>query len=131
MVVGLRSEADLLDNDLRLVRLNLLCLAFELVEELLVVGDAADRRIGFGRDLDQIEFHLIGQFQGLADRQHLRFGHIVAHDAHLRCRDLIVDAMRILLLVANGASGNGFWSVVPRVERPRRERFGCCDSCMN
>lgn len=41
VVVGLRSEANLLDRDLRLVGLQLLCLFLLLVEELLVIGDAA------------------------------------------------------------------------------------------
>ena len=41
VVVGLGSEADLLDYDLRLVGLQLLGLLFLLVEEFLVVADAA------------------------------------------------------------------------------------------
>ena len=133
VVVGLRAEADLLHDDFRLVRLQFLGLLFLLVEELLIIGDAAYGRLGLGRDLDQVEFHLVRQTQCVADRHHLRLGNVVPHQTHLGNRDLFVDAVGILLF-GRPASEAGIvaccrsWSVIPGGKRPRREWFRCCDN---
>ena len=133
VVVGLGAEADLLHDDFRLVGLQFLGLLLLLVKEFLVIGDAAYGRLGLGRDLDQVEFHLVRQAQCVADRHHLRLGDVVAHHAHLGSRDLLVDAVGVLLL-GRSASESGvaccrFRSVIPGGKRPRREWFRCCDSC--
>ena len=96
VVVGLRSEANLLDRDLRLVGLQLLCLFLLLVEELLVIGDAAHGGIGFGRNLDQVELHLVRELECVADREYDGLFDVVADHAHLGCRDLVVDTVRII-----------------------------------
>ena len=44
----------------------LLGLLLLLVEEFLVIGDAAYGRLGLGRDLDQVEFHAVGELQRFA-----------------------------------------------------------------
>ncbi len=66
VVVGLRTEADLLDHDFHLIGFQLLGLFLLLVEEFLVIGDAAYGRLGLGRDLDQVEFHAVGELQRFA-----------------------------------------------------------------
>ena len=98
VIVGLGTETDLLDDHLHLIGLDLLGFLLLLVQEFLVVCDAADGGIGLGRNLDQVEFHLVGHAQCVAGGQHERLLDVVAHQAHLRRRDLVVDAMGILLL---------------------------------
>ena len=134
MVVGLRAEADLLDHDLHLVGFKLLGLFLLLVEEFLVVGDTAYGRFGLGRDFDQVEFLLLGEPQCFADRQYDRLFDVVAHDAHLGSRDLLVDAVGVLLFGQTAPVPIvvcRFRPVIPGVERPRREWFRCCDSRKN
>ena len=98
VIVGLGAETNLLDDHLHLLGLDLLGLFLLLVQELLVVCDAADGGIGLGRNLDQVEFHLVGHAQCIAGGHDDRLLDVVAHQTHLRCRDLVVDAMGILLL---------------------------------
>ena len=132
VVVGLGTETDLLDGHLRLVGLQLFGLLLLLVEELLVVGNAADGRIRLGRDLDEVQFHLVRKAQSVADRHDLRLFHVVSDDAYFGSRDLFVDAVRILLFGQSASEAVvrcRFRSVIPGVERPRREWFRCCDSC--
>ena len=130
VIVGLGAETNLLDDHLHLLGLDLLGLFLLLVQELLVVCDAADGGIGLGRNFDQVELHLVRQTQGVADRHDLRLLHVVAHHAHLGCGDLLVDAVRILLFGQSASEAVvRFRSVIPGVERPRREWFRCCDSC--
>ena len=62
VVLGdLRAELDLADRDLRLVLARGLLLLGLLVLVLRVVEDAADRRLGLGSDLDEIELPLLGE----------------------------------------------------------------------
>ena len=67
-----------------------------LVEELLVIGDAAHGGIGFGRNLDQVELHLVRELECVADREYDGLFDVVADHAHLGCRDLVVDTVRII-----------------------------------
>ena len=134
VVVGLRAEADLLHDDFRLVRLQLLGLLFLLVEELLVIVDAAYGRFGLGRDLDQVEFQFVGEFQRIVNRQNPRLSDVVTDHAHFGSRDLVVDPVGVLLdgrTAPEAVVGIGcrFRSVIPGGKRPRREWFRCCDSC--
>ena len=69
----LRPELDLPDVDLLLVLARGLLLLDLLVLVLRVVQDAADGRLGVGRDLDQVEVALLRLAQGL----------VGAHDPHL------------------------------------------------
>ena len=103
VVVGLRTKTNLLDNNLYLLCLDLLGLLLLLVEELLVVGDAAYRRIGLGRDLNKVEFHLISEADSLLDGQHEVGLNILAYNTHGGCCNLVVDAIGILLLRATTA----------------------------
>ena len=98
VVVGLGPEADLLHDHFRLIGLQFLGFLLLLVKEFLVIVDAAYGGLGLRRDLDQVEFHLVGHAQCIAGGHDDRLLDVVAHQTHLRCRDLVVDAMGILLL---------------------------------
>ena len=100
VVVGLWAKAYLLDYHLYLLSLNLLSLAFLLVEELLVVGNTTYRRIGLRRDLDKVKLHLVGQLQCLSDRQYKVRLNVLAYNTHCCCCNLVVDTIRVLLLWA-------------------------------
>src|SRR6266545_592683 len=73
MRVDLWPEFDLLDDRVRLVLPRLAGLHRRLVFELAVVHEPSDGRPRGGRDLDQVEIRLAGDFEGLGD----------GHDAHL------------------------------------------------
>ncbi len=53
--VGIRTEADFLDNDLLGLGLHLLLLLLLIVFKLGVINNFADRRIGTGRNFHQIQ----------------------------------------------------------------------------
>ena len=95
VVIGLRSETNLLHLLLLLVGLCLFLLFLLRVEEFLVVNDSADRRIRSSRDLDQIEVEVIGYFHSLLKRVDTLL-YIIANKAHL-CdpANLIVNTMRV------------------------------------
>ena len=67
--VDLGTELHLLDLDARLVLARLLGLHGLLVLELTVVHHAANRRIGVGRDLDQVETLLVSNALRIADAE--------------------------------------------------------------
>ena len=95
VVIGLRSETNLLHLLLLLVRLCLFLLFLLRVEEFLVVNDSADRRIRSSRDLDQIEVEVIGYFHSLLKRVDTLL-YIIANKAHLcDTANLIVNTMRV------------------------------------
>ena len=74
VVLGdLRPELDLADVDLLLVLARGLLLLVLLVLVLRVVQDAADRRLGIGRHLDEVEVAILSLTQGV----------LGAHDPHL------------------------------------------------
>ncbi len=59
MLVDLEAETNLFEDRVRLVAPSLLGLLRSLVLELAVVHDLRDRRLGVGRDLDQVEVGLL------------------------------------------------------------------------
>lgn len=91
VVVGLRTETDLLDDGLDLLSLDFLLFLLLLVEELLVVEDTADWGIGGGGDLNEVEFHLVGQFHGVLDGEYSRVLDVLSYETHLRHTDFVVD----------------------------------------
>ena len=96
VVIGLRAESDLLDLLLFLVSLGFFLLFLLVVEELLVVDDAAHGRCGSRRDLDEIQILLIGHSQGLLEGVDTLL-YVVANQANLLdSADFIVNTMRVL-----------------------------------
>src|SRR5579885_2128018 len=69
VVVHVDAELDFLDHDLLLMLLSLAFLFFLLVEELAVVHDPANGRIGCGRDLYQVQVFLAGHLERFEGRQ--------------------------------------------------------------
>ena len=129
VVVGLGAETYLLDYDLHLLGLDLLGLALLLVEELLVVGNAAYGRIRLGRYLDQVELHLLSHGQCLPYRYDEIGLYVLAHHAHHGCRDFVVDTVGILLF-GTSAADSCVVLVSPALIGLRRERFLCdCQIC--
>ena len=119
VVVGVRSEANFFDDRFSGLGFELLFLFLSFVEELVVIDDAHDRRIGIGGNLDQVEFHLMGPFEGfaggidvagfygIADR-FVDFFDIVADEADFRNPDLFIDAefeLRAVVVVAVSSTG--------------------------
>ena len=83
VLVGVRPEADLLDDNLGGVLLHLLGLLPLLVEVFLVVKDLADRRICLRAYLYKIEFKLVRHLQGLGDRVDTRLRDVVTDQTNL------------------------------------------------
>jgi len=87
----LGAELDLFDLDLLLVPLGLVVLLVLLVQELAVIGDLADRGVGRGRDLDEIEAPVAGHLDGLHRGQDAEGVLLLVDDADLPRRDHLVD----------------------------------------
>lgn len=99
VVVGLRTEANLLNDRLDLLGLDFLLLLFLLIEELLVVEDAAYWGIGVGRDFDQIEFLIISHFHGLLNGVDARVLNVITNEANFLHADSVVNPMLSLGLL--------------------------------
>ena len=95
MIVGLRTETNLLHLLLFLVSLSFFLFLFLRVQELLVVNDAADRRRSRRSDLDEVEVLLIGNMHCLLEGVDAGL-YIVANKAHLEdTADFVIDTMRV------------------------------------
>src|SRR4051812_8568291 len=91
VLVDLRPELHVLDDDVRGLALRLSPSLFLLVDVPAVVHDPADGRVGVGRDLHQIELLLAGlrlRFREGADPQLLAFG---TDEKDLAGSDAVVD----------------------------------------
>ncbi len=95
MIVGLRTETDLLDFLFLRIRFRLFLLFLLGVKELLVIYHAAYRRISGCCDLNQVEILLIGYTHSLLERVDSLF-YIVADKANLGdSAYLVIDTMRV------------------------------------
>ena len=103
VLVGLGSEADFLDDHLGRLRLDVLHLFLLFVEELLVVHHLAHGRGGLGGDFHQVEAELVGECQSLPKGDDLRLK-ILTDDPHGRCRNELIDLMRVLFFLGTSAS---------------------------
>ena len=99
MLIGIRAETDLLDDDLGRVGLHLFRFLLLLIEILLIVQDLAYGRIGFRTDFDEIEFKFLRQGTGLGDGIDTLFRDILPDKTYLRSRDLLIDVQFVLTLL--------------------------------
>jgi hypothetical protein len=102
----LGPHLDLLDRDAVLALPGVLVLLFLLVPVLAPVHDAADRRVGLGGDLDEVEILLTRTAKRLCEWHDADLGRVRVHEADARDLDLGVDPAlllvdaRLLLVVA-------------------------------
>ena len=92
MVVDARAQLDLFDLDDFLALARLVLLLLDLVFVFAEVEDLADRGLGLGGDLDQIEAGLLGALQRLTDRDYAGQLAVGADQADLRQTDFVIDA---------------------------------------
>src|SRR5690606_12419468 len=95
--VGDRAELEFLDLDLLRLLLRLVGLFLLFEAELAEVHDLADRRIGVGLDLDEVEPRVLGHLQRFVAREHADHFAVRADHAHARDADILVAA--VLLVV--------------------------------
>src|SRR5262249_20132419 len=91
VLVDLRAELDLLDLDHFLVPPGLPRALLLLVLVFPEIHDAADRRVGRRRDLDQVEPLLLGNGEGLRRRHDAELLARVVDDANFANPDAFVD----------------------------------------
>lgn len=94
MVICIRPESDLFDNDFGLFRLEFFVLLLLFVEELPVVDDLTDRWVGLSRYLHQVQAFVLGQGQCIPNGHHLWF-HVVSDHSHALRGDLVIDPVRV------------------------------------
>jgi hypothetical protein len=114
VLVDLRPEFDFLDLDHFLVLARFARPLLFLVLVFPEVHDAADRRHGRRRDLDQIEPLLLGNGQGLRRRHDAELRARVVDHADLADPDAFVDPYAIVAAGTSVKSDNGlltsYWS---------------------
>ena len=91
VAVDLGPELHLLDDDVRGLLARLLAPLLLLVLPAPVVHDPADRRVGVGRDLDEIQLLLAGDCQRLRQRPHPELFAVCGDQQHFSCADAVVD----------------------------------------
>lgn len=104
MIVGLRTQMNLLHDSLGAVGLDFLGFFLLLVEIFLIVHHLADRRCGVGRNFHKVEFVFVGEGQCLAQGYDPGF-EIFAHYAHGLCGNVLVDAVLALFLGTRSRRG--------------------------
>ncbi len=87
--IGAESEADDLHFRLLAVRLLLLLLLLQAIQETAVITEFHHRWNGFRRHFDQIESRFLRATKRLRNRQFLR-GTVIGNEEHLRRTDLFV-----------------------------------------
>jgi len=92
VVVDVRAHLDLFDLDDLLLLARLVRPLLRLVLELADVEDLADRRIGIGRDLDEVEADRVGARLRVADRDDPDILPILIDETDLSDVDFAVDA---------------------------------------
>ena len=120
--VGVGSEADFLDHNLRSVGFHLLGALALLIEILLVIQNLADGRIRLGADLNKVEFEFVGQGLGLGDRVNPLLRDVLSYETYLLGSDLSVDTELVLIFVLTGRliAATGFRSRTCRLGSVRR-----------
>ena len=103
VLVGLGSEADFLDDHLGRLGLDIFLLFLLFVEELLVVHHLAYGRGGLWGDLHKVKAELVGEGEGLAQGDDFRLK-ILTDDPHGRCRNELIDLMRVLFFLGTSAT---------------------------
>ena len=96
MIVGLGTQPNLLHLDNLLL---LACFAFLtllLVLELAKVHNAANRRVGIGRNFDQIEIALFGNRQGFTQGDDTEVLIGVGDNTHFTGAYLVINSQRLL-----------------------------------
>ena len=93
----LRLELDFLHRDVHRLLPRLLGLLGFLVAELPVVHDAADRRVGHRRDLDEVEIESTGHAQCVGNRLDPELITVGTDEADLPGPDAIVDPVLLTL----------------------------------
>src|SRR5438067_509573 len=92
VVIHIDAELYFLDYDHFLMLLGLAFLLLLLIQEFPVVHDAAYRRRGCGRNLDQIQVLLAGHFQGFKRRQDADLLAFVINHADFAGSDAVIGA---------------------------------------
>ena len=92
VVVHIDAELYFLDHNHFLMLLGLAFLLLLLIQEFPIVHDAAYRRRGRGRNLDQIQVLLAGHFQGFKRRQDADLLAFVINHADFAGSDAVIGA---------------------------------------
>src|SRR5690606_3273057 len=95
-LVGHRTELDFLDLDLLRLLLGFVRALLRFEPELAEVHDLADRRIGVGLDLDQVQGLFFGHGNGFVARKHADHFAIRADHAHARYADVLIPAVLLV-----------------------------------
>ena len=91
VIVRLRAKLDLADRDLLLVLAGGLLLLSLLVLVLGVVEHAAHRRTRLRSHLDEVQFAVLRELEGVGDLQHAHLLPRVVDEAHLGHANSLVD----------------------------------------
>src|SRR5690606_898727 len=124
-LVGHRTELDFLDLDLLRLLLGFVGALLLFEAELAEVHDLADRRIGVGLDLDQVQALFLGHGKGFVARKHADHLAVRSDHAHARYADFQVPAVLLVrgtdIAISVGGTPGGPGSRAPR-RLPRGRR---------
>ena len=99
MLVCVRAEPYLLDDNLCRIGLHLLGFLLLLIEIFLIVQNFAHRRISLCAYLHQIKTKFIGKCQCLGNRIYTLLGDILSDKTYLKSVDLLIDVQLVLVFL--------------------------------
>src|ERR1051325_8725478 len=94
VIVGSRSKLNFLDRDRHLLLLRFVCLLLRFVLVLSEIDDATNRRIGVGRNLDEVQPFLTRCTHGIAHVHHAQLLSFLPNHAHFGHANSLVDPNR-------------------------------------
>src|SRR5690242_2878541 len=94
VIVGSRSKLNFLDRDRYLLLLRFVCLLLRFVLVFSEIDDATNRRIGVGRNLDEVQPFLTGGAHGIAYVHHAQLFSFLPDYAYLRHANSFVNPNR-------------------------------------
>src|SRR5690606_22712788 len=81
VIVSVRAETNLFDNNLGSICLYLFLLLLLLIQKLLIINYFADWRVSIWRYLNKIKFHFISQPESITDAHYRRF-YVLSHNPY-------------------------------------------------
>src|SRR5205823_2558932 len=107
VIVDHGAHLDLLDLDDLLLLAGFGGLLLLLIFELAVIENLAHRRLGIGRQFDEIETGFLGQRQGLAGRYNAAVLSLLVDEADFSSLDAVIDSVSFFLGGGRSATSHG------------------------
>lgn len=100
----MRTKTNLFHNNFRRFGFQFLLFLFLIIQELLVINNAANRRLGIRCNFYQVETRFFCNFKRLFERKYALFN-VFTYYTYLCCTDFLIDLVCIFLFRRTKTAG--------------------------